>query len=250
MSDTDLLAYLTAELPTYRISAPQIMDLPACKQQNATQLYNTLQPLFAPLSAEGLYRLYPLTAVTSPEARALPDAVYGVLRSEQRRFAHTAVATVVTFLLEIRAATYASLIAQEDAVRAALNQVLGMETVDASDDYEPETATFLSQLTLEMATAVADVVVLETHWQASGEALLCGDYQPLNRISYTVLSLQTERVALYQLRDAVRTCLSAWQASPAHTALQFVEGEALTVDCSLLAWADTFTHTLNRSFTL
>lgn len=250
MSDTALLAYLSAELPAYRISLPPVIDLPACKQQNASQLYDSLKPLFPPLTPGALYRLYPLTAVTSPEARALPDAVYGVLRSEQRRFAHAAVATVVTFLLEIRAASYASLIAQEDAVRAALNQVVGIETVDASDDYEPETATFLSQLTLEMATAVADVLLLETHWQASGETLLCGDYQPLQRVSYTVLSLQTERVALYQLRDRLRHCLSGWQASPAYSPLQFVEGEALTVDCSLVAWADTFTHTLNRSFTL
>lgn len=242
---TALLAQVSAQLPNYRVSAPQSIDLPACKQQNATLLYETLAPLFAPLSTDGLCRLYPLTAVSSSAARALPDAVYGVLRSEQRSFAHAAVATVVSFLLEIRAASYTSLITQEDAVRAALNAVVGVETVDASDDYESDTATFLSQLTLEMATAMTDVVVLESQWRSTGEALLCGQYRPPQAISYTLLTLQPSHAALLALRDAVRTALMGWQAGSNYTTLQHDGGEPVAVDCSLYAWADTFTHIYN-----
>ena len=242
----DLVAHLAAQLPDLQVIQPQVIDLPACKQQDAARLFELLKPVFPPLADGGVYRVYPLTAQQTAAERPLPDCVYGVLRSDQRTFAHAAVATVISFLLEIRAAAYADLIAQEDAVRTLLNREVGVEAVDASDDYEPETATYLSQLNVELSTAVADIVVLEAQWKPIGEALLCGNYRPQQLINYTVLTVQSDHAALLTVRDAVRDALSGWQAGESYTLLQHDGGEAVAVDCSLFAWADTFTHTYNR----
>lgn len=202
-------------------------------------MYALLSPLFTPLSNAAVAQIYPLTAISSQTPRPLPDCIYGVVRSHQRTYNYASVATIVGFLLEIRASTYADLLEKEDSVRAALNFAQGIETVDASDDYDEKVNAYVTRLDVEMSTPIADLLVMEISAHATGQAV-CRDFYLNFETEYAVIYLSYNLEALHARRNDCRKQLVGWIETPKHVALSFLEGQALAINCGLFAWVDIF----------
>ena len=243
MSVAAIIAYLAPLLPDLDIKEPTVVDLPAQKQQSAQQFFDALKPTFTTVGA-ATARLYPLTAQVSATIRPLPDAVYGVVRSEQRTWQGKAVATVIGFALEIRAASYQTLLETEDAVRTALLALNGVEIVGASDDYEEDAQLYLASLDIEMSAEVADVLVMEGAVKALQKPV-CQNIYPLVEQEYIVLIIASTQTAVRERRDVIRDALTHW-IEPNRDFMQYAEGQPLAMDCNLFVYVDIYKRTERR----
>lgn len=231
------LTQLQTALGTIPVLEPASVSVPLM----AATFSRDLRALMLPHFTEG--QVYPETA---GENRQLPDAVYQIGNSGVRQFQGLPIAHSTTFLVVIRADTYASMVELADAVGNTLEAAAGFDVMDMASDYEPDQLCYRVALEIEVSRALGG-----TASDARSVLLLpgvCAAHEPAydNCRSQKVLCqqlvvLHAASVAdLQALRLQVQTALLGWQRPDAYAPYQYLKGQPLETGGGLVAWVETY----------
>ena len=228
-------------------------EVPALQQvvvatQGVTSIaVDTADLLQAAIAATVSGRMSPLALEQNP---TYPNIVYHQVAAQPLTFGGYHATTTDTFILYIRAATYASLQTVVAAVDAAIEaSAYSIEVMDRLEDYDDEQKVFRCNLEVAFTVAALPTQTLPAAMlyaiSASANPSLTDGHciRQREQQNWGVLLLTTAG-NIETLRRAVQAALLGYQVSTAYEHVQYVDGAPLDGGGGLDLWAEGYSDAL------
>lgn len=188
-------------------------------------------------------------AIEIPEGKVVTDASYRLVSARPVEVGGVRVLTAVTFVVTVRAASYAALMTAQAAIETQVAASLGaISILDAMQDFEPVKNHYL--VAMEMQYAVPAVPAESgSDWPAllvdavdyTGDPAGAELWPIRQRVGrrYRFIILDDSN-SLATLRLELQNALLGWQQQQADHPFHFVEGSAVSLPGGLYGWADTY----------
>ena len=193
-------------------------------------------------------------AVEAPEGAEPTDSIYRLVSARPVEVDGVRVMSAITFVVTLRATSYAALITALGSVEAQVQaSAAAISITDAAMDFDTGKKHFLADLELVYAVpAVAGGV--DGNWPALLVDVVDyigdpegADLMPIRqRVERTYrLMIMTTGDDLVALRQELEAALLGWQVSAADWPFHFVDGRQVSLPGGIVGWADVYTDAGN-----